>query len=131
MVKLGENKFAIEMAVAGFSRDDISVTQNGGKLVVKGQQEKNGEDKAAVTYLHHGISARSFHREFLLADHVFVKGATLENGMLTVTLEVELPEELKPAPLRFLMGRLTSISKRNQAGVHHAAPASQNRGQTA
>lgn len=82
IVKKGENDYAICLAVAGFSMGDLDVTQERNVLIVKGgaAQKQEGE------YLHRGISAQSFERRFELADHVHVEGASLANGLLTVTL---------------------------------------------
>lgn len=89
----GENDYRITMAVAGFGRDDIELTQHGNTLLVSGQkktQEKGRE------MLHQGIASRSFKLTFNLADHVRVVGADLENGLLAVELSREVPEQLKP-----------------------------------
>jgi molecular chaperone IbpA len=92
IVKKGENDYAICLAVAGFSMGDLDVTQERNVLIVKGgaAQKQEGE------YLHRGISAQSFERRFELADHVHVEGAALGNGLLTVTLKHEVPEQAKP-----------------------------------
>ena len=92
IVKKGENDYAICLAVAGFSMGDLDVTQERNVLIVKGgaAQKQEGE------YLHRGISAQSFERRFELADHVHVEGASLANGLLTVTLKLEVPEQAKP-----------------------------------
>lgn len=91
IVKKGENDYAICLAVAGFSMGDLDVTQERNVLIVKGgsAQKQDGE------YLHRGISAQSFERRFELADHVHVEGASLANGLLTVTLKREIPEQAK------------------------------------
>jgi molecular chaperone IbpA len=90
--KKGENDYAICLAVAGFSMGDLDVTQERNVLVVRGgaTQKQEGE------YLHRGISAQSFERRFELADHVHVEGASLANGLLTITLKREIPEQAKP-----------------------------------
>ncbi|MBX4956858.1 Hsp20 family protein [Rhizobium lentis] len=92
IVKTGEDEYRIAMAVAGFSQDELAVTQEQNVLVVSGQKA-NGED---VQYLHRGISGRSFQRRFELADHVKVTDAGLVNGLLTIDLKREIPEEMKP-----------------------------------
>ena len=78
-----ENKYVIEMAVAGFSKTDIEITLEGNKMVVKGAT-KDDEDE---TYLHKGIANRAFERQFTLADKVEIKDAEIANGMLRVWLE--------------------------------------------
>jgi molecular chaperone IbpA len=92
IVLVDDNKYEVTLAVAGFSMDDIEITQDGNVLRVEGTTPE-AED---VTYLHKGIAARSFKREFALADHVRVESADLENGMLTIALVREVPEALQP-----------------------------------
>jgi len=80
--KVKDNKYVIEMAVAGFGKSDIEITTEGKKLVIKGSaKDEEGE------YLHKGIANRGFNREFTLADKVEIKDAELANGMLKVWLE--------------------------------------------
>lgn len=86
------NCAAFTMAVAGFSEDELSVTQEQNMLLVAGK--KSADENAQ--YLHRGIAGRSFQRRFQLADHVRVEGATLVNGLLTIDLRREIPEEMKP-----------------------------------
>ncbi|KKX32902.1 Hsp20 family protein [Rhizobium sp. LC145] len=92
IVKTGENDYRIAMAVAGFSQDEMTITQEQNMLVVSGQKQ-NGEDGE---YLHRGIAGRSFQRRFELADHVKVLSAHLANGLLTIDLKREIPEAMKP-----------------------------------
>lgn len=90
--QIGEDNFRIELAVAGFSEDDLSIEFKQNSLLVTGQR-KPVEQR---NFLHRGIAERSFERRFGLADHVRVSGAKLENGLLTIDLVRELPELLKP-----------------------------------
>ena len=92
IAKTGEDDYRITMAVAGFSEDELSVTQEQNMLLVAGK--KSADENAQ--YLHRGIAGRSFQRRFQLADHVRVEGATLVNGLLTIDLRREIPEEMKP-----------------------------------
>jgi molecular chaperone IbpA len=92
--KAGENAYRIVMAVAGFSEAELSLTQKENELVVTGQTAPNGED--GRQYLYRGIAGRNFERRFQLADHVKVAGAKLANGLLTIELQREIPEEKKP-----------------------------------
>lgn len=87
------NEYQVTLAVAGFTMDDIDIVHDRNVLRVAGNTNEKEED---VRYLHKGIAARSFKREFALADHVQVTSADLENGMLTITLVREVPEELQP-----------------------------------
>ena len=94
VVKLDDNNFVIELAVAGFGKDSINLTVQDGVLSIEGSQETNDDDEA--NYLHKGISSRKFRRTFDLADYVEVTDATVKDGVLKVTLERHIPEELKP-----------------------------------
>ena len=91
--RVSENAYRISMAVAGFSDGDLDIEVKENTLAIRG--EKRVEQESS-TYLHRGIAARSFERRFQLADYVMVKGATLENGLLHIDLERELPEAMKP-----------------------------------
>ena len=91
--KVGDFKYQIDMALAGFSKDDIEVEVADGTLSVRSDKKEEPEDE--FTY-HRGISYRKFERKFTLADDLVVNGAKLENGMLTVDLERIVPEEKKP-----------------------------------
>ena len=91
--KVGDFKYQIDMALAGFSKDDIEVEVSDGTLSVRSDKKEEPEDE--FTY-HRGISYRKFERKFTLADDLVVYGAKLENGMLTVDLERIVPEEKKP-----------------------------------
>lgn len=97
VIKHDENKFAIELAVAGFREGDINIVVDKNNLTISGDQVRNLDELTKeVEYLHHGISARSFSRTFTIADHVEVVSAEVANGILTVTLERKIPEELQP-----------------------------------
>ncbi|MBY5866937.1 Hsp20 family protein [Rhizobium leguminosarum] len=100
IVKTGEDEYRIAMAVAGFSQDELAIIQEQSMLVVSGQKA-NGED---VQYLHRGIAGRSFQRRFELADHVKVVDAGLVNGLLTIDLKREIPEEMKPRQIEIGTG---------------------------
>lgn len=94
IVKHSEDKFAIELAVAGFKNGDIDVQVERNQLTVTGEQSVNLDQQ--VEYLHHGISSRSFTRTWTLADHVVISGAEVANGILTINLERIIPEDQKP-----------------------------------
>lgn len=91
--KAGDNAYRIVMAVAGFAEAELSVTQKENELLVTGQAQNIQDDKQ---YLYRGIAGRNFERRFQLADHVKVTGAKLANGLLTIELQREIPEEKKP-----------------------------------
>src|SRR5579859_4868021 len=92
--KLGDDAYRVTMAVAGFAADEIDITVHENTLTVTGQA-KQGEPQA-VQYLHRGIARRAFERRFQLADHIKVRGAALNNGLLDIDLVREVPEQLKP-----------------------------------
>jgi molecular chaperone IbpA len=91
--KVEDNKYAIEIAVAGFSKSEIEIEFVNDKLIVKGNAE---DDSNALEWLHKGIAARNFTRTFMLNDHVEIKNASLVNGMLKIALEKIIPEHKKP-----------------------------------
>jgi molecular chaperone IbpA len=91
--RLGDNEYRITMAVAGFAKDEFKIEVKETTLVVSG--DKRPEDKQRV-FLHRGIAARSFERRFQLADHVEVKGADFNDGLLHIDLVRNLPERMKP-----------------------------------
>ena len=88
-----ENHYRLTLAVAGFSEQDLDVETRENALTVRGRR---GDDAAGIAYLHHGIAGRAFKRQFQIEDHVRVDGANLHNGLLTIDLVRELPEEMKP-----------------------------------
>jgi len=93
--RLGENEYRITMAVAGFGEGDLDIEARENVLTVKGEKSEDAK-KDGREFLYRGIAARTFERRFQLADHVHVKGATLENGLLHVDLVREIPEAMKP-----------------------------------
>jgi molecular chaperone IbpA len=93
IAQVNEDEYMISLAVAGFGMDNLEITKDGDQLQIQGTAPKGNE---TVNYLHKGIGGRNFRREFTLADHVNVAGATLELGMLNVHLVREVPEALKP-----------------------------------
>ena len=92
--KVTDNTYTIEMALAGFSKEDIEIEVADGVLTVRSVKESDNE--ADEWTLHRGISYRKFNRKFTLSDDVVVNDAKLENGLLTIELEQIVPEEKKP-----------------------------------
>lgn len=88
-----ENNYQITLAVAGFGEDDLEVEVTEQTLTIKGNRADENQQRE---FLHQGIAGRSFERRFQLAEHVRVIGAKLENGLLDIQLERELPEAAKP-----------------------------------
>ena len=95
---LCEDKYRISMAVAGFSKDDVTIEVLENALTVAGKKEaeESQDEEQKRQFLHKGISERNFERKFHLGDHVKVTGADLEHGLLNIDLEREIPEEKKP-----------------------------------
>ncbi len=90
---LDKDRYQITLAVAGFSEQDLSIESNLNRLTIKGQQ---AQDEQPRNFLHQGIASRNFERTFELADHVRVVSAELKNGLLTINLQREIPEAMKP-----------------------------------
>jgi molecular chaperone IbpA len=100
----GEDAYRIEIAVAGFSADELNIEAKENLLTVTGTKAANDDGAPQKTYLHRGLAERDFERRFQLADYVVVKGAALANGLLTVELKRELPEALKPRSIEIATG---------------------------
>jgi molecular chaperone IbpA len=101
ITRTGENNYRISLAVAGFKPEQIGVTVNQNVLIISGNaDEKQGEGE----YLYRGIAGRSFERRFNLADYIVVKGASLDEGLLQIELELELPEAMKPRRIEIRTG---------------------------
>lgn len=100
----GEDAYRIEIAVAGFSADELNIEAKENLLTVTGKKAANDDGAPQKTYLHRGLAERDFERRFQLADYVVVKGAALANGLLTVELKRELPEALKPRSIEIATG---------------------------
>lgn len=92
IAKVGDDAYRIQMAVAGYGQEELSITTEPNLLIVTGERsaDKQGE------FLHRGIANRNFTRKFELADHVKVTSANLVNGLLTIELQREIPEAMKP-----------------------------------
>ncbi len=100
--RTGENTYRITMAVAGFGEGDLAIEAKESVLTVKGDRRDEAEKNREVLY--RGIAGRSFERRFQLAEHVEVRGARLENGLLHIDLVRELPEALKPRKIAISTG---------------------------
>lgn len=103
---VGEDKYRITMAVAGFSEEDLNITSEQNKLIVTGGKQERDEDRE---FLYRGIAERSFERRFQLADHVRVTGARLENGLLHIELYREIPEAMKPQNIEIENGSKSKL----------------------
>jgi len=100
-----DTHYRVTVAVAGFGEKDIAVEVKDGVLTVSGKREES----VKASYLHQGIAGRAFERSFRLADHVEVKSARLENGLLHVDLERIVPEEKKPRRIPINGGEFKTI----------------------
>ena len=95
--KVNDLQYIIELALAGFSKDDIEVEVTDGQLAIRSKKlEEKEETTSKDSFVHKGIARRSFSRTYTLSDDIIVKGADLKDGMLTVNLEKVIPDEKKP-----------------------------------
>lgn len=92
LIRIDENEFRIDIAVAGFRPDEIDIVAQQNVLIVSGSKK----DDDGSSYVHRGIATRSFERRFALADHIQVRGADLKDGLLSIELVREIPEAMKP-----------------------------------
>ena len=101
----GENAYRIEIAVAGFTPDELNIEAKENSLTVTGKKAANDDSAPQKTYLHRGLAERDFERRFQLADYVVVTDANLVNGLLSISLKRELPEALKPRRIEIGAGQ--------------------------
>jgi molecular chaperone IbpA len=101
----GEDHYRITLAVAGFRQDEIDITAKQNLLIVSGRKA----DEDGRSFVHRGIAARSFERRFILGDHVQVRGAELRDGLLSIELVREIPEEMKPRKIEIGGSRTEAI----------------------
>jgi molecular chaperone IbpA len=94
--QIDEDNYTIELAVAGYSREDLEIKVEKDTLTIK--SDKENDDKS--DFLHRGIAGRNFTQHFTLGEYMAVKSASLENGMLSIKIERELPEEAKPKTIK-------------------------------
>ena len=106
-----ENRYQVTVAVAGFAEKDLSIEVRDGVLTLEGKRDPDNK----ATYLHQGIAGRGFQRQFQLAEHMEVRGARLENGLLSVDLERIVPEEKKPRRIAINAPELKTIGSNKAA----------------
>jgi molecular chaperone IbpA len=94
--KVDEDNYVIELAVAGYSREDLDIKVEKDTLTIKSEKEKDEKSD----FLHRGIAGRNFTQHFTLGEYMIVKSASLENGLLSINIERELPEEAKPKTIK-------------------------------
>jgi molecular chaperone IbpA len=109
--RLGEDRYQISLAVAGFKPDELSITAEQNVLTVEGRKT----DKEQHEYLYQGISARPFKRQFNLADYVQVMNAAFDNGLLRIELVREIPEAMKPRRIAIGAGSVEKIEQKQAA----------------
>jgi len=97
IIKIDDNKYVVEMAVAGFGQDEVDVEIHDGTLIVKGEKK----DQTEVDYLYRGIATRSFTKSIRLNDTIEVRGAQFKDGILKIALENIIPEHKKPRKVEF------------------------------
>ncbi len=115
--RTGENSYRISVAVSGFSEPELSIVATDNTLTIKGEKtaNENGKDKSELLY--RGIASRAFERVFQLADHVQVKSAKLENGLLHVDLVREIPEAKKPRSIPIGNGSPEKVIEASKAAA--------------
>ena len=123
LVSLDKNRFRINLALAGFGQDDIDITAQQNQLVVSGK--RRDDDKA--NYIHRGIATRSFERRFSLADHIKVTDALLKDGLLSIELEREIPEAMKPRKINIGSGEQTQRIDATEANHEQSKSSAQRR----
>lgn len=104
LVRTGDNRFRIDLAVAGFRPDEIDITAQQNVLIVSGRKSEESDEENS-DYIYRGIATRSFERRFALADHVRVKSADLSDGLLSIEMVREIPEAMKPRKIDIGSGR--------------------------
>ena len=97
IIKLDDNRYVVEMAVAGFGQDEVDVEIQDGILIVKGEKK----DQTEVDYLYRGIATRSFTKSIRLSESIEVRGAQFKDGILRIALENIIPEHKKPRKIEF------------------------------
>jgi molecular chaperone IbpA len=97
IIKLDDNRYVVEMAVAGFGQDEVDVEIHDGTLIVKGEKK----DQTEVDYLYRGIATRSFTKSIRLSESIEVRGAQFKDGILKIALENIIPEHKKPRKIEF------------------------------
>ena len=110
--RVGDDEYRITIAIAGFGPNDVNIEAKGNTLTVSG---KKADRQQSGEVLHQGIAARGFERRFQLADHVEVKGADMDNGLLHIALKREVPEALKPRQIPIGKGVTLKAIDNNKA----------------
>jgi molecular chaperone IbpA len=96
IVKYSDDTYAIEVAVAGFAKEEVTVEVDQDQLTIRGVKNRPNENTGQIEYLHRGLAARDFEQTYTLAEYMVVRGAKVENGMLQIDIQRVVPEALKP-----------------------------------
>lgn len=112
IVKTGENEFELQLALAGYSPEDLSVTVENGSVIVASERSESKDDKEDDAVLYRGIAKRSFRLSYRLNENTEVRDASLDNGLLSIKFERVVPEEQKPRQIEI---------KTAQAALEHMA----------
>jgi molecular chaperone IbpA len=121
LIKLGDNQYRIELAVAGFKPGEIDITAQQNVLIVTGRKDDDAQETGS-DFIYRGIANRSFERRFALADHIQVKGADLKDGLLSIELVREIPEAMKPRKIDIGTG---SQQRQQRSAIGGERPASE------
>ena len=111
VVKFDDNHYKIEIAVAGFSRDELDISLKENKLTIKGSAKENTATETTHEYIHKGIGKRDFTHVFTLADTVVIDGADIIDGLLNIELRNVIPEEKKPRKIEIGQTQNTGIER--------------------
>jgi molecular chaperone IbpA len=98
IIKLGDDRYVVELAIAGFSKDEIDITVEESTLTIKGQ--KGDQEADGVSYIHRGIATRSFTKQLTIADTIEVQGAEFKDGILRIGLVNIIPDHKKPKKIQ-------------------------------
>lgn len=96
IVKYSDDTYGIEVAVAGFTKEEVTVEVDQDQLTIRGVKDRPNVDTGQIEYLHRGLAARDFEQTFTLAEYMIVRGAKVEHGMLQIDIQRVVPEALKP-----------------------------------
>ena len=119
LLKVGENEYRIELAVAGFKPDELDITAQQNVLIVSGRKSEELDQKSS-DYIYRGIATRSFERRFALADHIQVKAADMKDGLLAIELVREIPESMKPKKINIGGEEKLTSQQTVEAEAEHA-----------
>ena len=116
LIKLGDNDYRIELAVAGFKPDELDITAQQNVLIVSGRKSDE-EDEKGSNYIYRGIANRSFERRFALADHIQVRGADMKDGLLAIELVREIPEAMKPKKINIGGSERSDVGRQERSAI--------------